>query len=64
MMIDKKTYEDLMNYLVKTECNRMKQKDPSQKASGQLIVNTPNQSSAKPNPSTSTSNLNSINSTQ
>ena len=48
-MIDKKTYEDLMNYLVKTECNRLNHQDGAAlKAPGPMIVSTPSHSSVKP----------------
>jgi len=36
-MIDKKTYEDLMSYLVKAECKRLKNQDTSH-SQEQLVV--------------------------
>lgn len=76
-MIDKKTYEDLMNYLVKTECSRLNhhQDGTSLKAPAPMIVSTPSHNSVKPGAhgpgnqtagtgSVQTSNLNSINSAQ
>ena len=60
-MIDKKTYEDLMNYLVKAECKRLKQQDSASKETKHM--GTPNQSTLL-KPSRSNSNLNSIKSSK
>ena len=59
-MIDKRTYEDLMNYLVKAECKRLKQQESTGKEMKHM--GTPNQSLLKP--SRSNSNLNSIKSSK
>ena len=61
-MIDKKTYEDLMSYLVQAECKRLKHPDTNQNVVKTPSVGNNNQVLLKP--SSSNSNLNSINSTK
>lgn len=67
-MIDKKTYEDLMSYLVKAECKRLKHQDTGSATTNQNVVKTPsvggNNNQLLMKPSSSNSNLNSINSSK